>query len=265
MANGIGLKYTDPYTLVFLRFGIASITILAVSPFIRGVSLVKDLRKKSTWVMGGVYALGFLLRYVGQADASASEASLLSNLAPALVPTLAALTLKERVNSYQKVATVLGFLGLVVIASPSVDLGPDHLVGDVLLFGTSVCIATFILLGKKEGANSVSSAFAITSTMALFLAPAALAFGGNDLLRVGAITWGTVVYLGIPCSVVPLALYLRGLSSITASLSATVLFLQLLVGFVLSIAAFGAPYAFPEFAGAVSISAAVILAAQRSK
>lgn len=64
-AVGVGLKYTNPYNLVFLRFLTASIFALLFALTLGKLRLVVNgLRCGSTWVLGGVYAFGFLLQYL---------------------------------------------------------------------------------------------------------------------------------------------------------------------------------------------------------
>ncbi len=259
IATGLALQSTDPYTLVFLRFAVGSAVILPLSILSKSVNIWAEMRKGASWVLGGVYSLGFLFQYVGQANASAAEASLLANLAPTLVPLLAIAVLKEVVGTRQKFSTVLGFFGLLLVVSPNLEIASGHLVGDVLLFGTSVCYAAFIVLSKKEGVGSLASAFAIIVIIAIFLTSVSLVLGNHRPQDVGTTGWAAILWLGIPCSVLAIALYLKGLSSITASQSATLLLVQLLEGFTVSALVFGAPYLIPEVAGAVSISTAVVL------
>jgi len=87
VAANIGLEYTNPYTLVFIRFLLASavIALLAVG-FNRKFGITRELRRTSVWMLGMIDAVGFLLQYIGQSLTNAPDATLLANLAPVLVP-----------------------------------------------------------------------------------------------------------------------------------------------------------------------------------
>lgn len=262
VATGAGLRYINPYNLVFLRFATASLFIVAIAIATRRVTLiVRDLRCGSIWLLGGIYALGFVFQYVGQDLTNASDATLLANLAPTLVPLIAFMILKDSIGNVQKTATALGLTGLILIAAPKLSLGSGTVIGDLLLFGTSACYAVFIVLSKRYGAVSSVGAFAIMVSVGIFLAPVAIFLGGlnHTNLNIGLIGWSSVLYLGVPGSAIAVALYLKGLGSITASQSATLLLVQLLTGLFLAILIlheFPTPF---EIAGAISTFAAVAL------
>lgn len=263
VAIGVGLKYTNPYNLVFLRFLTASIFALAFA-FIFGKlrSLVVELRRGSTWVLGGIYALGFLLQYVGQSLTDASEATLLSNFGPTLVPIVALLLLRDTITTAQRGATVLGLSGFLLIISPKFTLGSGYL-GGFILFAASLTYALFTVLSKRLGALSTGSAFSIMISVTVFLTPVSVVLGGfNPLdLRLGSEGWLSVIYLGVVCTGVAIALYLEGLSAISASQSATLLLVELLTGLWLAATFLGESLNLPEITGTAAILAAMGLSA----
>lgn len=262
IAIGVGLQYTNPYNLVFLRFAVASSVIVLVAIALRRVhSIASELSHRSTWFLGAIYALGFILQYVGQSLTNASDATLLSNLAPTLVPIITLLLLGEAITTAQKSATVLGFVGLLLIVTPKSGLGSGNVLGELVLFATSVTYAFFIILSKRLKAVSIGKALAIIISITIFLAPISAVLGGfsPSTLRLGAIGWFSVLYLGIVCSALAIALYLKGLSSISTSESATLLLLQILVGLILAATILRESLDLPEMAGAASILTAIIL------
>lgn len=266
IASQIGFRYTNPYNLVFLRFATAAVTIVAFGLlFDNKVGFTKELGKRSTWVVGGIYALGFLLQFVGQDLTTASEATLLSNLAPILVPTVAFAVLKESMTNAQKVATTLGFVGLFLVASPRLSMNITSLVGDIMLFATSICYTLFIVASKKLKVGSVGRSFAYIIATAVFLAPAAVYFGGLNILdlKMGWTGWASVLYLGFPCTLIAISLYLKGLSVVTVSESAILLLLQILAGLVLASQFLGEFLSLSQAIGAVAIVSALVLGVKR--
>jgi drug/metabolite transporter (DMT)-like permease len=262
IASQVGFQYTNPYNLVFLRFATAAVVIVIFAlPFDNKVGLKRELGKKSTWLVGGVYASGFLLQFVGQDLTTASEATLLSNLAPILVPTVALAVLKDSMTNAQKVATVLGFVGLFLVASPRLSMGLTSVFGDVLLFGTSLCYTLFIVASKRLRVGSVGRSFAYIVATSVFLAPVAVYFGGLNILdlKMGLAGWASVLYLGFPCTLIAISLYLSGLSAVTVSESAMLLLLQILAGLVLASALLGEFLSPSQTIGAIAILSALVL------
>ncbi|MBM5805713.1 MAG: DMT family transporter [Candidatus Verstraetearchaeota archaeon] len=260
VASQIGLQYTNPYNLVFLRFVMASALIVALAlPFDKRLGLMKELRNKWIWFFGGIYALGFLFQYVGQDLTTVSEATLLANLSPMIIPIFAIFLLKERITNTQKAAMVLALLGLLLIASPRLNLGLSQTIGNLLLFGASISYALFTVLNKKFNIVSIASSFSIIIAVTVFLAPIAIIFGGLSPLdlTIGLMGWASILYLGVPCTLVAISLYLKGLGNVSASEAAILFLFQVLIGLILSAVLLGDFLNLSQTLGAIAILAAM--------
>jgi drug/metabolite transporter (DMT)-like permease len=263
VASGVGLAYANPYLLVFLRFVAGSIGVLLVSVALgwtRNVAL--ELRRKTIWALGIVYAIGFLIQYVGQDMTNAADATLLSNLAPALTPIVAYFLVKEKLPRLKLIGAALGFMGLVLVGVPKVRLG--SVAGDLLLFGTSLSYAFLIVILKKLKVESVASSFAIIITVMVYLLPTSFFPGGLGVstLALPPLAWLSVVYMGIPCGTVAIALYFKGLGSLSPTEAATLLLVQLLVGLALAASLLNEQLSAAELAGAALILAAVAVSSK---
>jgi drug/metabolite transporter (DMT)-like permease len=237
VAANIGLEYTNPYTLVFMRFLLASSVIGVLTlGFERKLKIRRELRKAPVWLLGLIDALGFLLQYIGQSLTNAADATLLANLAPVLVPVVA-WNLTESVSKTQAFACAIGLSGLVMIAIPNFKPKTVSVTGDLLLLGSSACYALFIVLSKRFNAASAGSALAVIVTITVFLSPAALILGGLTSFGVnlGRAALCSSLYMGVACTVVPMVLYLRGLRSISSSESGTLLLIEVLSGMMLTV------------------------------
>jgi drug/metabolite transporter (DMT)-like permease len=233
----IGLEYANPYNLVFFRFLVATLAVLALMlPLRNGRAIMAVLRVKVIWLLGAIYSLGFLFQYVGQNLATASEATLLTNLAPILIPLVAHAFLREKINRYQLMAMALGLAGLLLIASPNLDLGAYQVVGYILMFGSSVSYALFTVMGKRFNTVRLADSFAFILIVTIFLTPVALILGGLDFssFLMGPAGWLSVVWLAIPCTVLAITLYLGGLEFIAASEAGFLQFLQVVIGLTLA-------------------------------
>ena len=268
VATGVGLQYANPYNLLFLRFLAATIAIIPIAIVLRQrVDLRRELGRGSIWALGGVFAMGFVFQYLGQGFTNASDAALLSNLAPIFVPFVALVLLKENVSKVQTSGVLTGLLGLVLVSSPTLGMRGNQLLGDFMLFMSSLCYALFIVLSKRLAAVSVGSAFAIVISITAFLAPVALLLGGLNptQMEMGAEGWFSIAYLGVACTVLPTSLYLKGLKSTRASQSATLLLLELLTGIVLAALMLRESLSLLATLGVALIFAAIFLSSKQPK
>ncbi len=260
VASGVGLKYANPYLLAFLRFVAASVGVVLSSVLFGWTHrLVRELRRGVIWALGTIYALGFLIQYIGQNLTNAANATLLANLAPALTPIVAYVLIRERLPHVKLVAAGLGFLGLIFIGAPDVRIG--NVVWDLLLFGTSLSYAFLIVILKRLRIDSVASSFAIMITIMVYLLPTAVFPGGLSLstASIPPMGWLAVLYMGIPCSTAAIAMYFKGFESLSPTESATLLLVQLLVGLALAAVLLGETLSVAELGGAVLILAAVAI------
>jgi drug/metabolite transporter (DMT)-like permease len=259
VASNIGLESTNPYTLVFMRFLLATAVIaVLVVVWDKRLGVTEELRKGSVWLLGVIDALGFLLQYVGQSLTNAADATLLANLAPVLVPLVAWCLAKESISKVQATAGAVGLSGLVLIATPSFKFQAASAFGDLFLLGASASFALFIVLSKRLNAVTTGSALAVIVSITAFLAPAAFIFGKLNTvgLILGLGGWYASLYMGVVCTIVPMVLYLRGLRSISSSESGTLLLLEVLSGLVLGVLMLGeVPSRYELAAGTAILSA----------
>jgi drug/metabolite transporter (DMT)-like permease len=263
VSSQIGLEYANPYNLVFFRLLVASFAVLAlIYPLHIGREIIAALKYKITWLVGAIYALGFLFQYLGQALGTASEATLLTNLAPILIPLVAYALLKDRINRYQVLAMAIGLVGLILIASPNLGIEAYQVIGYILMFGSSLGYALFTVMSKKHNTVLLAHSFAFILIITIFLTPVALLLGGLNLssFLMGPAGWLSVVWLAIPCSVLAITFYLRGLEVITASEAGFLQFLIIVIGLVLAAIFLGDFLSPIQILGAIIILGAMILA-----
>ncbi len=261
-----GLRFTDPYTLLFLRFALASAFVIPISVISQRFALLKELKKPGIWILGAAWTVGFIFQFAGQSYSSAAEASLLSDLYPAIVPLLAFAFLKDRISRLQKLSTIMGFAGLFIVVLPGVSFGSLHFFGDVLLFLSSFAYAVFIVLGKKDNTSTPGAIFALILVTTLMLVVPAVFLGNLESIReLAPEGWLVVLWLAIPATLLATSLFLSGLRYLAASNAATIMFLELVTGFVLSVLVFGEPDVLVRSVGAVVISISIIISSLNTK
>jgi drug/metabolite transporter (DMT)-like permease len=263
VAISAGLEYANPYVLVFERFLVASLAILILGLFTRSARVWAELRRPQIWILAAVWGSGFLLQFVGQNISGASASALLSNLFIVFVPVAAYFVLREQVSSASKLAVALSVVGIFLVLPSGASVTGTTL-GDLLLIGAALGNTSFIVLGKRYGISSLASSFALIVSMTVITAPIAAFTGGTSLRAyLAPADWGSLFWLGVPCSVVAVAMFTRGLGSIRAAQSATLLLLEIIVGVALSAALLGDVLGLAQVIGAVTIAAAILLSSAR--
>jgi len=66
VASQVSLEHINPYNLVYMRFLFSSVPIAIVAVLYRQhLGLRRELSNRWIWVLGAVYAMGFLFQYMG--------------------------------------------------------------------------------------------------------------------------------------------------------------------------------------------------------
>ncbi len=252
----------EPTTFLFLRFALASPLVLVLA-----LTMRKDLRRhfmdRGVWVVALLNAVGFFCQFVGQVRTSASVAALLVNLSVVLAAVGSAVFLKERLGAYKVSGVVLAFAGTALIATNG-DLGSvtgGELLGDALYITAAVSWAGYIVYAKGRtdaaGWDPVAVSACIVSLTALFALPPALLFWGAGSMT--PLSWEAIVYTAVFNSAIPFVLYQSGLRWLTATSSAIVLMLEVVVAVLISVVALGEAFSFFSAVGAAAVLSSILL------
>lgn len=262
VASQFALSDVNPYNLVFLRSFVGTIIIMVIfmfAPQLRHLA-VRELSSVRIWVLSVLYAVGFLLQYLGQDYSNASNATMLANLAPVFIPLVAAFFLRERVSRLGILVILTGGSGLVLMSLGSLHFSIDQLLGDIMLLGTSVSYSLFIVLSKRFRASGLESSFLVIILVTAMLLPSAIFMGhfsfASFILPLGVDL--DILWLGATGTVIALALYLRALQSINATASGIFLLLQLVFGLALAFLVLGEKLSSLQIMGAVLILMAIL-------
>jgi len=103
----IGLETIDPFTFVFWRFLVSSVTMVAVMLILHKFSF-KVTNKKLIVFLGIANAVGYLFQYVGMPYTTAAKAALFINLSAIWVALLSPKLLGESFSQKKVLAWSLG-------------------------------------------------------------------------------------------------------------------------------------------------------------
>lgn len=209
----IGVEQIPPFELVFLRTGIAAVGFHLVLA-LRGKRIPLDRRSLGTLGM-----LGAVNTLVPFALITWGETRIESGLASVLQATAALFTLliahfsfaDERITWRKLNGLLLGFLGVVVLASRSLEAGVQsgtlgHLLGQVAIIGASLCYAVGGVYGRKAMQQRLEPMMVAAGTMSVaavcsgIVTWAAPLFGGPPPVGLGQLTptvLGATLALGL--------------------------------------------------------------------
>lgn len=263
----IGLSYIDPFDFVFLR--------LAIAAFVLFIVLVSQkrfrfalLKQRSVWFLGILNGVGFLLQYVGLEFTTAAKTALLVDLNLLIVAILSWWLFQESFGKRKQLGVLVGVVGAVMITTNGdlSNLMGGQLLGDVFVFSAGVVWAFFtvhhkqILLDKDQDAIQLSAM--VMMATALVLLPPAVIVGGLTSYRIPVQGWELVVYMAVACTVLPYAMWIVALKSVTVTVASVVGMLEIVAAMVLSWIFLGEVYNTTTLLGALLVLAALFAVAE---
>ena len=189
----IRLSGTPPMLLTGMRLLLASAVLspLCIRDFRRhrGSLGWGDLR--ATMVAGCAMGLHFTSWIIGARRANPTNASLIVNMVPAVMPLFLFAIVRERVTRAELKGTALAMIGVCVLGAWDFHVSAEYFAGDVICFVSMLIFCFYLTLGRRN------RHFA---TIWLYVVPLYF-FGGLVFLSAGTIVecgmWGTTVGWGV--------------------------------------------------------------------
>jgi drug/metabolite transporter (DMT)-like permease len=258
----IGLQYTDAYTFVFLRFLVASLTMLSVMLLTKNPSFNFN-KKRLILFLGFINGTAYLLQYMGMVYALASASSLYVNLSVVWVALLSPIALKERLGGKKVAGVMVSLLGVVLMTTnlDFASLGTVDIMGNFLVISAGILWAVFIIYNKSlvgESNNMIQSMTWILLFTMLPLLPIA-AFSAGKFIYLPWNAWLTIIYTAVICWVIPYYFWLKGLKQISPVTSAVVLLTEIIVAVAISIIVLGETLTVVSGIGSIFIIIAILL------
>ena len=258
----IGLQYMTPFSFVFLRFLIASLSMFSVMVATKNFSFSFN-KKRLILLLGIINGAAYLLQYVGMVHALAFASSLFVNLSVVWVALLSPLALKERLGGKKMVGVLVSLVGVVLMTTnlDFASLGTVDIVGNLLVISAGILWAIFIIYNKplvEETNNLIQSMTWILLFTMIPLLPIATSSLEN-VFALSWIAWLAIIYTAILCWVIPYYFWLKGLKSISPVTSAVVLLTEIIVAVAVSVILLGENLTVISGIGAVFIIIAILL------
>ncbi len=258
----VGLENANPYDFLMWRFLLAT-SVLLIIQLLRGAK-IRGLFRLETVTMGFVMSLSFLLQYVAQVSTTASEAAVLVNTSPIMVPLFAYVLINEQLSLKRWPAVISGMFGIIltsgIVANGSSAGSP--VAGTLELLLSAVLTSIFIVISKKNMAGIKT----VDLILGSFIFASAFVFiftliSGNFSMSLWSnqISVASVVYLSIFCTVVPFFLWFRGLRSLSATTSTVITLFEPVVGIIISVTFLGEVFTVIAAAGTALIFLGIAL------
>jgi len=256
-----------PMVFLAVRMLIAFASALLVARLLGGVDAWL-LRDPWVWALGLSNTGGFVAQYFALDMSGATKVALITNLSLIFVAPMSYLWLRERFTPL-KVGALLSVIPGVFLLTTGGDLeaikDPEFL-GDMLALVAGLSWAFYIIISKRvledERVNVSSLTLWVMGTTAVFAVPlgmTVLAMGGASIAEVGNVGWATALYTGVVCSTGAYMLWTRGLRGVTATVSAILLLVMVIVAAMMDYVFLGTEIGVVAWAGAGILLVAMVL------
>ncbi|MBV8517150.1 MAG: DMT family transporter [Acidobacteria bacterium] len=257
------LREIAPVTLIFLRFAIGAVVLLAI---------VRELPPRAAWpqlaLMGfiGIFVHQMLQAY-GLTMTAATNAGWLIGLTPIWSAVLSAIVLRERFGLAKIAGLLGGFAGALLVVTrgdfSSAFLARPSTLGDLLIFISTINWSIYSVVGHKT-IRTLGPRRATSGAMlfgAAMLAPFFVARRGwSDVPHLSATGWGALLFLAVGCSALGYLFWYGALERIEVSRVASLLYAEPLVTFVAAALLLGERVSAAVVAGGLLVLVSVLVA-----
>lgn len=250
----------DPVTVLFLRFTIAAIFMLAIMAakdmaFPRGRTLITLL------CMGGLGYVGLSLAFfTALTMAPAGLVAILLYLYPAFVTLLATIFFKKPVTILKMAALSLTFGGTMLIVG--LDGGRGEILGIVLAITAAVLYSIYIIVGSKAVSNVDAFAASTTVIIAAGVVFSAIVAVKGVKFPTTSTGWVAVFAIALVSTALAIVTFFAGLKRIDPANASMISTLEPVVTVVLAVIVLGEAITIPKILGGMMILAAVAFLAK---
>jgi len=179
-----------------------------------------------------------------------------------MIPVLSLAYVHEKMGMRKMSGVLVGFIGIVLLVTrgQAVNSGSSEVLGDFLILGTAVTIALVFVLSKdlveKRGGRPVTGGIVLVTAMLLL---PTVPFDLSSPINLALIALFYVVFLAVFATVGAYYFFMKGLESVSPTISSIILPIEVVVAVTLSVIIFGDPFNFYSGTGAFLIIAGVVL------
>jgi drug/metabolite transporter (DMT)-like permease len=257
----------DPMVFLAFRLLVAFSSALLIAWLLGGLDAWM-LRNPWVWALGLTNTGGFVAQFFALDLTVATKTALITNLSLIFVAPMSYVWLKERFTTLRVMALIAVIPGVLLLTTGG-DLGAlsgSEFIGDMLALLAGISWAFYIIISKHvvqdERVHVSRLTLWVMGTTAVFAVPIGVAFlatGDGSISDAGNLGWAMVIYTGVVCSTLAYLLWTRGLKGVTATVSAILLLIMVIVAAVMDFAIFGTELNAISWAGAAILLVAMVL------
>ncbi|HEY3272501.1 MAG TPA: DMT family transporter [Methanocella sp.] len=265
IASKVGLDSLYPVEMATLRFAIATPLLLLITVLLYGVKSLKvkgkDLPVLFAMAMTGV-TLQYIVQFVAMTYTTVTNTALLINMGTFFVIIPSVLLLKEKFTADNTLGVILAFAGAVLVATNGNLTLSVNLIGDGLVLICAVFWATYILIGNKlAGKYSVLTQLNYIFIIGfLGLLPFYFLTPHHDIASLGAVSWASLLYLAIICSIIAYFFFNDAIIKIGPSQTAIYQYFEPMFAIIFAIVLLSEPFTIAIGLGAILIIAGIAMA-----
>ena len=249
-----------------ITFGRAAFALLALAVFahLQDRALLRglNLRKLSIYALSGLMlAAHWVTFFIAIKVGGVAVATLGFASFPAFITLLDMAVFRDRPHLAEALLLLLVTLGLVLV-TPSFELANQGTVGLLWGLASGLSFALLAMTNRRatDGRNGVQVVFWQNATVALIMAP----FAVFELVDLGAIDWTHLAILGVLCTAVSQALFVKSLKGLNARSAGMIISLEPVYAIACAWWLFHEAPSWRMLAGAALIVLAILMSESKS-
>lgn len=267
IAGKIVAPYLPPFTTAFLRFFIALFFLILFFLVMYGKLPRINLRQIPLILflgITGIAANNFML-FLGLKYISASRASMIASLNPAITALLSNLIFKEKLGKFNFMGIIISLTGAFIVifkGDLQVILQGKIGIGELLILGCVVCWSAFTLAGKilvKELKPLIAISYACLVGNMILIIPAILEGELQNFRQYNIAVWISIFFMGFFGTTLALLWFYEGIAKIGPSRAAIFINLQPVFATLIAVFILHENISFSFIVGAIFVLSGIYL------
>lgn len=267
IAGKIVAPYLPPFTTAFLRFFIALFFLVLFFLVMYGKLPKINLRQIPLILflgVTGIAANNFFL-FLGLKFISASRASMIASLNPAVTAILSNLIFKEKLGKFNFIGIIISLIGALIVISKGdlqVILQEKIGIGELSILGCVVCWSAFTIAGKilvKELKPLIAISYACLAGNLILIIPAILEGELQNFMQYNISVWISIFFMGFFGTTLALVWFYEGIDKIGPSRAAIFINLQPIFATLIAVLILHENISFSFIAGAIFVLSGIYL------
>ena len=258
------LEVLPPVDFTFLRFLLASVTLLLLLKWREGSIGLPRRDLIAMWILGGLgFGIYQILWTTGLTTVAAGDSALIIAATPVLVALLAVIARSDVLTPWKLAGVLVSFVGVaIVIASgPGLSIG-GSIVGEAITLAAAFCWSIYTAFGGpylRRISPLRATAWATVAGTTVLAPLAILQLGTVDLGRAGPEVAGAIAYSGMLAAGISNVVVSNGIKVVGPTRTAALQFLVPALAVVLAAVFLAEPIRPGQVLGGLVIVAGVVL------